>query len=221
MFTILRNSITADATDCNNDYYHLNQGSVFPMDGVNLNYTDSAVNLGSSTATWDKLYVENINVTTIQGKFGYLVDETILTATASSIEFTGLTENAFYRLTCFVPDCNANIFLILNGDSSASYSGLIIRGQNTTVSRGVTTAAYFYLASGTGGAAFIDANIYGNDDYGKIVSVFSMTDVISTTVQSICDNSYCLLNSSTLTSIKIMPSSGNFLANTHIMLWKG
>jgi hypothetical protein len=221
-FIALEDSTPADAADVNNNNYFLAQGSILPVDGNNLDYTNSAVDLGSSTATWKKLYIENIYDNEITGKFGYLIGETKLSAAAASIEFTGLTgDNENYRLICFVPDCGANVQLVLNGDSGAAYSGLMIRGQSTAVGGSLTTTTYFYLAAATGGAAFIDARIFDNADYGKMVAVKSMTDCVNTTVYSICDAQYCLLNANTLTSIKIKPSAGNFAINTHIMLWRG
>ena len=219
-FIELENSTTADATDINNNFYHVAQGSVLPMGGVDLDYTDSVYDLGSSSATWNYLKCLNINTNNVEGYAGYLISEVTLTATASSIEFTGLNEeNKFVKIIAYIPKCGGNVNLILNNISSSSYSGLHIRVQGASLSATETTTTYCNLGSATGGASFLQCTILDSSHYGKTININALNHASITTINSIHNNSYLLLNSTTLTSIKIISSNGILNPLTNIQVW--
>jgi len=61
-FIELENSTTADATDINNNFYHVAQGDRLPMGGDLLISTDSVYDLGSSSATWNNVFCDTLNI---------------------------------------------------------------------------------------------------------------------------------------------------------------
>jgi hypothetical protein len=64
-YRVLKNSTTADASDVNENFYHIAQGSRMPMGGNSLTSTDSVYNLGSSAATWDNIHCQDVHSTSI------------------------------------------------------------------------------------------------------------------------------------------------------------
>ena len=92
-FHILYESTTADATDVNDNFYHIAQGSRLPMDGVAMGYTDNALDLGSSSVRWNNLICNNIDtasVTASYAKMPIVIADYTLPQAANEFEITGL-----------------------------------------------------------------------------------------------------------------------------------
>lgn len=130
-FTVLVNSTTADPNDANNNFYHVAQGSIYPMTGTMLEYDAGTVNLGSGAAKWAALYANNIHGTvTVDGTTAsYMwqsVYNTTLVASTTRIEITGINGDAsieyYIIIKLLTGKTNTTVYLFPNSDSaSANY----------------------------------------------------------------------------------------------------
>jgi hypothetical protein len=146
-FHVLINSTTADASDVNENFYHIRQGSVLPVGGSSLSYTNSVYDLGSSSYKWKDFYANNIYTDDIYvsgaGNNGSLfrkIYSEILSATSTRIEITGLNgdnDNEYMLFIKHVWASATNIYsgaaLFLNGNSAGTC--------NLRVWRSLTTAS--------------------------------------------------------------------------------
>jgi hypothetical protein len=229
MFTILVNGNPTDASEVNNNFYHVAQGSRLPMGGVSLAATTLAYDLGTATAYWNNLFVNNIyanSITTANKILWTLVSEVTLTATASSIEFTGLNgdNDKEYRIIGIFKDAVDLINCYINGDSAtANYGYQYIYGENTVINAArVTSHGGFYFSGGdgsTGKTCFSDGILQGKTNIPKMFIVSAALHIISTTVYTVVlyDQNYNnIIN--TITSLKF--GIANMSPNTNIQLWK-
>jgi hypothetical protein len=190
-FIKLKNSTTADATDCNNNMYWLGQGSVLPMEGEGLENTDSACDLGSSTTTWNNSYIENIYYDTItkdlpSAKYfkhlPTLILEETLANTATSIQFDlGFTASAFlYRsfvVYYFSPSISGDNYLnVIDSTLTAYYQGFQY-GADVTFTKGgyISICAHFFLGITSGGSIFSKINLLW---YGALSGVGTVGAII-------------------------------------------
>lgn len=76
-------STTLSASTTVENFEHIREGSLFPMEGGSLNYTTSALDLGSSTYVWNKFYVDSINSSvTVTAPINFAVGATFQTQTS-------------------------------------------------------------------------------------------------------------------------------------------
>ena len=232
-FLILQNSTTADASDVNANFYHVAQGSRLPMGGNSLESTDAAYDLGSSAASWNNLFCENIyingSITTADKKLWVLEAEITLSISASSIEFTGLNgdDAKEYKLISNIITNTINagysMEIIFNGDSATNYGRQTLYGYDTiaAASRATTEDSLKFWRFLESNHKFFIMNINSN---GNIKNCFcnEMAGVSATTVYILLERAYVWNNSNTLTSIKFYHNNGwsEFDSNTHIELWK-
>jgi hypothetical protein len=152
-FTIIQNSLTADASEINLNFQHLitNQPPRInpirmPMGEINLENTDSVYNIGSSTFQWEKIYIKNFPNQTISA-LKKIIEYEVSTAT-NRIEITEINGDSdfFYKLSCeFI--CNLSTTteykLNVNGDSGTTYNQDWIYGNNGTITSDSTIASSF------------------------------------------------------------------------------
>jgi hypothetical protein len=227
-FTILANGNPTDAQEINNNFYHIASGSRIPMGGVSLAATTLAYDLGTTTAYWNNLFVNNIyanSITTANKSLWTLVSEVTLTATASSIEFTGLNGDTAieYNILAYIDCPNAGYAdLYLNNDSAtANYGNQMLVGQSTTVS-----AIRNIIASGWRLGNFYDGltgfgvlNLKSKTN-GLRMGICNFMNITSTVVQIIFNYAYVWNNTtSTVSSLKIVNPVNYFNPNTHIEIW--
>jgi len=117
----------AYATEMNDNYYWVGQGTRLPYGGASLEATTAVCNLGTTTARWNNVYCYNIDIsgtitstTEIQGKIaGYLASGAV-----SRVEITGLNGDAAnsWDIYCFWYSDTVTVYtMTINGDSSTSY----------------------------------------------------------------------------------------------------
>ena len=149
-FYIFSTGSLGDADQMNASFRHVWQGTRLPRDGASLTAADSTYNIGSDEYRWNEVYANNIVVTgsiTTDNMFS-LKAYVELTATASSIEFTGLNGDSLEKIMIdmntmsltgdVVHEFNVNF----NGDSTSSYSvfRLYVRTTDFLGSYGLYTA---------------------------------------------------------------------------------
>ena len=230
-FLILQNSTTCDSTDVNNNFYHVAQGSRLPMGGNSLESTDSVYDLGSSTATWNNLFCENIyingSITTAGEKLWSVIAETTVTATASSVEFTGLNgdNDKEYKILFFGNSLLVGgwVYLHLNGDSTSNnYGQQRIAGADAAVSASRDTSITGWQIGY--GHSFSEIVFNAKTSILKMSILNLIAQVQSTTVNFIRQISGVWNDTTnTITSLKIVPDvgSGVYLTpGTNIQLWK-
>jgi hypothetical protein len=228
-FTILSNGDITDASQINDNFYHVAQGSRLPMGGVSLAATTLTYDLGTTTAYWNNLYCNTIycnSITTANKSLWTLVSEVTLTATASSIEFTGLNGDTDKEYKIFiVSNINNTLgaagFLILNGDSTTNnygYQNLAAVNTVVSASRGTSQSGFYFSDLKV---AFGIINLYAKTGLPRMSIMNNINDVQSTTIYSLNNISNVWNNTtSTVTTLKFYMSSYYFLAGTHIELWK-
>jgi len=123
MYFILINSTTADASDVNDNFYHIAQGSRLPMGGQSLSSTDGVYDLGSDSYRWNTLYCNNIDFDgTANGNLWVKVHEETV-ENVSDLEITGLNGDTdeMYLLYAYATDDPAHTHVMtFNGDSTSN-----------------------------------------------------------------------------------------------------
>jgi hypothetical protein len=225
-YTLLEKYHTGSATDLNNDYYHVGQGSLAPRGNASLELTTGVYNLGSSAASWNNAYINTINLGSgTVNRCMNMIAEVTLTATASSIEFTGLNgeTDVIYEINCdIVGYASVGVYCYINGDSvTNNYGYQRIQINNTTYnpSRVLSNTGIYlnYLIVGTTTAKYGKVNLimYANNLL-KLVLSKSIFSVGQTYVDELQIFGQVWNNSATLTSMKF---TGSFDPGTHIELW--
>lgn len=132
-YKIFSSSLTAYAEEVMDDYYWVGQGDRLPMSDSDMSLTsDKSLNIGSATHVWKKLYSENLYVdSSITSNIIIRhIASVNLSASALSIEFTGLTGNdKDYAISIYTMAQNTasavgtlSVDLIFNGDSASNYN---------------------------------------------------------------------------------------------------
>lgn len=172
----------ADADKVMENFYHVFDGHRLPYSG-NISSSITAVDdihkIGSSDYRWNDVYANRFYV------YGSITAQCMLTlkaavtltATASSIEITGLDGDSvdYYHIMFIYPTIpnatdTAQVRMILNGDSSANYT--------YSVTPGTTTFVYLNVDSTKYGGCFVDIFLRGSstsEKHGVIRGVLSTT----------------------------------------------
>lgn len=182
-FRIFRNSTTADASDSNDNFYHVAQGSVLPMQGTSLGNTTGAVDLGSSTYNWETGYFNSIPSLLLESNgitFDHLATNT-LENTTTSITFDGL--NSDNDVEYFLH------FYIINRTSTANQVNLCVNTTTNVFSGisvfcsigvlGSTSTTFIYeqgVVTDTALFTWGYINVFSLSDYAKAITVNGFTD---------------------------------------------
>ena len=226
-YTLLEKGHTVSAIDFDGNFKHVGQGDLLPRGGTLLETTDGAYDLGSDTYKWNNVHVQNLEIQSggeVQNCMN-LIAETTLTATASSIEFTGLNgeSDEIYEIICNLKGyATGAMYLYLNGDSTSNnYGCQIIRAYSTTIDAvrypsitGLVISTYGY---GTSTALYgkTDCIIYANN-LSKMVLTNISERIGDTYIGRYRKFGNVWNNSDTLTSMKF---TGNFDPDTNIQIW--
>ena len=226
-YTLLEKGHTISATDFDNNYKHVGQGDLLPRGGTLLETTDGAYDLGFESYKWNDVHVQNLEIQS-GGEVQHcmnLIAETTLTATASSIEFTGLNgeTDEIYEIICNLKAyATTAARLYLNEDSLTSNYGfqyIFESGAGITAARSLAYNGIYLVVIGydTTTALYTKAKFttYANNDpklfLGKINS-----NVGDTYIREFWQAGYVWNNTDTLTSMKF---TGNFDPGTNIQIW--
>jgi len=230
-FRIFVNSTTADASDTNDNYYHIGQSSRLPMGGSLLANTTGVYDLGSSSYKWEEFNVNSCTYDTLDANgitWEYLT-RTVVDTAASEIEFSGLDSADAIEYLC--------IFKFISDTSTAAIIGFHANDSTYTAFAGVCL-----LGTPTTGAAYtITAASLGNTTAPTITSLYtfgflrfhcdsntfqgfhflSMSGAGETYVDRLGDGFGYLSSTTaaTVTSLTFVISSGNFQTGTYIELW--
>jgi len=219
-YTLLEKWHTGSAVDMNNNFQHVGAGSMLPLGGNSLEATTGAYDLGSDSIRWNNAYINTVNLGSgTVNRCMNMIAEVTLTATASSIEFTGLNgeEDVIYEIIANTTlYTNSNVNLYFNNDSAtANYGRQYILGQSIAVSAArETSGKSWYLGSQL---KYNKSNviIYANNNI-KLGLDSGCWGVSLTAVTYIIKTGYIWNNPATLTSMKF---TGYFNPGTHIELW--
>lgn len=128
-FYIFANGNTASAYEMTENFKWGGAGDRLPRGGVSLTATNAVYNIGASTATWDDVFCDYLEIAnSVYGSYNLWVflDEVTLSATASSIEFTGLngdSQTEYMIHIYYTKNTQSSLHMIFNGDSAANYGG--------------------------------------------------------------------------------------------------
>lgn len=226
MYILLEKGHTVSADDVQGNFNHVGQGDLIPRGGNLLEPTTGVYDLGSNAYRWDQGYVNTVNLGsgTVQRCMN-MIAEVTLTATASSIEFTGLNGevDVVYEINCdIVGYATAYAWCFFNGDSTTNnYGYQYVDAENTVVTSGRdTSGSGFFLGLhlfDTTTAKYIKSNIllYSNN----IIKPFLIKingNCGSSYIRTYRQLGYVWNNSATLTSMKFI---GSFDVGTHIEIW--
>lgn len=216
-----------DAEDMNDNFLHIGQGDRLPMGATSLDNTTSVFNLGSATYVWDNLYCDTLYVyssMSSNGQLWQIESKIVLSATATSIEFTGLNgdnEKEYKIIGRFLGYSNTSFDLFLNSYSSGSYGWQHVKGEGAVLTADRTDSAdTIYLGSidSTTVYNYAICHIFTETGFDRMAFVMSLEKASGTSIGYIIDAAYILNQSTaTITSIKI---EGNMRTNTQIELWR-
>lgn len=121
-FTIFVTNTVADATELMDNFYYLG-GDRLPYTGNSLTAIDNTYDLGSSSYKWVDVFCNNFeapdSIATTES-WVYVASET-LSATASTIEITGLNYDEMEIYFYAQLNHTSATYMIFNGDSAGSY----------------------------------------------------------------------------------------------------
>jgi hypothetical protein len=225
-YTLLEKYHTGSATDLNNDYYHVGQGSLAPRGNASLELTTGVYDLGSSAASWNNAYINTINLGSgTVNRCMNMIAEVTLTATASSIEFTGLNgeTDVIYEINFDLYGyATQSAYLFLNSDSTTNQYGYQqLYAISTTVGSVRSTSIGGIWVGRTGinttTALYSKSNlIFFANNISKLILSKNSDSIGWTNVFSVIYFGYVWNNSATLTSMKFI---GYFNPGTHIEIW--
>ena len=226
----LQESTTATAIELVDNFEHVGQGDCLPLDGSTLSATTGACDLGSSSYRWNNLFCQDIYIydsITGDGNLWALESRVVLTATAASIEFAGLsgdTAEEYMIISQIVTDVTIGMcYLIFNQDTGTTFGGQYLhsflvhdRSQNGigvpfvyNFTLGAVSFSRMIVSSKSGTERTVIGTVY-NDCSGKDIRWTNMRCAIweNTTDE--------------LTSFKFLDTAGilNFVAGTTISIWK-
>lgn len=226
-YTLFEKGHTISATDFNNDYYHVGQGDLLPRQGILLEETSGIYDLGSNAYRWNNVHVNNIELQTggeVQHCMNLIAEHT-LTATASSIEFTGLNGSVdeIYEINCNIKGyATGYSWCFLNGDSTTNNYGIQIIHviDAATISERLTSITSLYIGrykDDTTTGNYLQTNIfmYANNSQ-KLVLTKINENIGDTYIRGLKIYGQVWNNSATLTSMKF---EGAFDPGTHIEIW--
>ena len=227
-YTKFLKDYTISADEVRENFEWIRQGNLLPHGSTELELTDSAYDLGSDIYEWAEVHTENINTTGEINETWNIIADVTLSATASSIEITGLNGDVDYLYWIkgkLVATDTTGSYLVLNNDSATNYglqrliaestfsayggylngifTGRILYG--TLTSKLTTFECFIYAKSGLERMALLSVLESGGGDY----------------IHGIRSKAYIWNNTSdTLTSLKIYSSAANrFGTNTSIQVW--
>ena len=230
-FRELVNSTTVDASDMNGNFQAVRAGSILPMDGVDLDTTDSAFNLGADAIRWNNIYanVFDFNSATTAGKdLWVLINEVTFSATALTTTFTGLNgdvDDTYMILARSVKDSGSGVQTFgfwPNGDSTgANYGRQRLSGVGATATASRNGVASVILGVGNSvGATYIfsRAILYAKTGQERTIISLSLEGASGTSVGEIVVRGH-LWNDTSNTITSIVFGTVFAVSNTNIQLW--
>lgn len=234
-FTIFANGNTASADEMTANFRWGGAGHRLPRDGVSLTAIDATYNIGASTATWDDVYCNYLEIAnSVYGSYNLwvLLDEVTLSAAASSIEFTGLngdTQTEYMIHVYYIENTQSSLYMIFNGDSAANYGGqrLSFYDSNST-SADKTQAATEIIScqqtryrTTTAINCFSKIFVSAKTDVERVVNINELNSFVSPGVSRGFNSSWIWNDtSSTITSIKFYSTEADGMeTGTTIKIW--
>lgn len=226
-YTLFEKGHTVSAVDFDSNYKHVGQGDLLPRGNTLLEETTGVYDLGSNAYRWNNIHIQNLELQS-GGEVQHcmnLIAETILSATASSIEFTGLNgeTDEIYEVICnIIGYATETVSLYFNGDSTTNnygYQYIQIYSITSIAARGTS---YTGIWIGRTGLQTITALYSRSINY--IYANNSIKFVLNKVEESIGDTfitsnflwGQVWNNSDTLTSMKF---TGSFDPGTNIQIW--
>lgn len=239
----VESSLTADASDINDNFYYFNQGSVLPRNETDDSFAsiDVTNNIGSSIATWNNFYCKDAAVSSsisANNNLWVLLDETTLLVTTSSIEFSGLNGDSVeeYMIiskfveSVFTAGGNVSKALWFNSDTGASsnYTREYMYAAGVNIYSILSTSTAIVLCYGVSAAAgeyvssaFCKSYINAKTGHNRSIVGVSSGKVNEKSVGGIARHGGVWDNTSdTISSITIAGTTAITMEpNTNIQLW--
>lgn len=223
-----------DASDCNDNYYWIGQGSRLPIGGILLNYSTGAYDLGNETYMWGDAYINSIanDYLNSEGITWELVSRVDVETDTSRIEITGLNSSIDNQITIIymLKGTTSTVigFELYANAASAGAAWLLNRINVNSVTMDETATSYSILGVTT------DATTTSLYTFGVVeIDVYKSTDV-----RNRMGNVMCLVGSgenrvdevqitwiragtnNTITSLQIIPDAGEILIGSFIEVWR-
>lgn len=237
-FYVVINSTTAVATDINDNFLHVRQGTVYPYletTAGSLSLTTDKCDIGTAANTWNNVYCNYVDFNTITTSRFVKIVEYVETAASSKIEVTGLTgaQKKFYDISIFLVLQNTcTIYMYVNGDSTAAnYGQQALYAETATSFAARSSSTGWFLAdynptTTIGEHNFIKMSLAACDDTEKI-SLYRISNgylAASATVTAL-KRTYFIAGSykvtaGTITSIQITSdNTGSIGVGSYITIW--
>ena len=226
----IKNSLTADSSDMNDNFSELAAGSITPRSSAGASFvaTNSVYDLGTTTARYRTVYCKNFDELSVTSySLWKLLSSTEIGSSSASIEFTGLNGDLYdtYMMIskCIVDNGSANILVTFNQDSATNYGNSILGAISATPGTSEQKNSFFIIQdfNGTNGSIGLSKSIFIlKSNNVKSMLNFSTTQQSGTTLRNVYTQHGIWNNSiDTVTSIQIRPQSGYLRTSTVIQLW--
>ena len=226
-FRILANSTTADASDVNDNYYHIGQGSILPMGGSTLSEVDATYNLGSDTYKWLRTSAHTIasNYFDSAGRTWRFISRSTVNTATSRIDISGVSkandkEYLFKFMFITETSTSTQIGLFYDNNSAGSdYRCMYINAADATLTTYVTgpSADGMILcdtSAATTTSRYHFGHFQGRNMYGGVI----MEDV-GEVKMSVLRSGSGVIGGSSWTSFQVVSTGGNMETDSYFEVW--
>lgn len=177
---------------------------------------------------------QRVTAAELNGNTIQLLDSSVLTATTASITLNVPAGTAYdtlkvsWRVRGDQASAAQEMYLRFNGDSGSNYLWQNIQGNNSTVSSNTSGAATTFIHIGTMTCASATANYFSSGDF-EVAGASSGTGFTTAVGRDIAFSSTTnmwagvyggqWLSTAAITSVELVPQSGNFVAGTIASLY--
>lgn len=234
-FTVFNNGAgeTGSALDVMNNFYHIFDGDRLPRGGASMNPTNGVYDIGSSTYKWNQLHCVNLDFNTISTtnkivwkQLQYLA----VSVASSSVEITGLNgdnERQYMLEVHLVNATTASLYMIFNGDSSASYGvqyngGTVGAASSAARDTGTSITICRPCKNDTTTSIYAStwATINAPSGYPKSIFKSEINSYRATNIYRMFVEAWVWTGTGTITSIKFISSDGAAIGiGTEISIW--
>jgi hypothetical protein len=234
-FNIFANSTLANAVEMNENYYHIGQETRLPMGGSTLTSTDSAYNLGSSTATWNNVFSDNISFVSVESnnqQVWSLISRVEVTISTLSFDFTGLNGDTSknYMIKIFSPTVDTTaVYLLFNNSGATDSAELRFISTPTTSGDGLSITAVkaqdynfwsYYFVTGTFGDMDVIDQFNAQSDLARSGIISFIKGATGTTIEGFEKMFRILIDvSGTITSMTVGTVYNQLVPSTTVELW--
>lgn len=229
-FRIFQNSTTVDASDSNDNFYHIAQGSISPMDGTLLGNTTGVLDLGSSSYRWNNIYVNSIvtsDLVTNDKTWETIYNDTLNSNSSSWQISIGNTDLNLYLFGFIETETSTATYieLLINGVTAGVTDNSCYRYTGGALPDRTNTSFHYILYNSAATTTAIKSGFFTKINFSQIgAPLMYINDyaagIADTKVLEIGHGGGILQVSTTVSSISFVPSAGQIIAGSYLTIMR-